>query len=124
MIIRPEQPEDFEAIADVVRDAFGDHGPAVARLVEDIRASDHYIPEFSLVAVDESGVIGHVMLSWTAVKGGARDRVLQRRTASQHERFGTRAGRVGSLEDGACYIRHGDGTLAFPAQRGPEQHAP
>lgn len=76
MIIRPESSDDFAAIAGVVRDAFGDHGPAVARLVDDIRASKHYVPEFSLVALDESGVIGHVMLSWTAVEGGARDRVL------------------------------------------------
>src|SRR3954470_8528525 len=76
MIIRPESFDDFAAIAGVVRDAFGDHGPAVARLVDDIRASKHYVPEFSLVALDESGVIGHVMLSWTAVEGGSRDRVL------------------------------------------------
>ena len=76
MIIRPEQPGDFKAIAEVVRDAFGDHGPAVARLVEEVRASEHYIPGLALVAVDESGVIGHVMLSWTAVEGGTRDRVL------------------------------------------------
>src|SRR3954469_3462331 len=76
MIIRPESSDDFAAIAGVVRDAFGDHGPAVARLVDDIRASKHYVPEFSLVALDESGVIGHVMLSWTAIEGGSRDRVL------------------------------------------------
>ena len=76
MIVRPEHTDDFAAIAKVVRDAFGDHGPAVGRLVEDIRASEHYIPELTLVAVDESGVIGHVMLSWTAIEGGARDRVL------------------------------------------------
>jgi putative acetyltransferase len=76
MIIRPEHADDFDAIAGVVRDAFGDHGPAVARLVEDIRASEHYIPALTLVAVDESGVIGHVMLSWTAIEGGARARVL------------------------------------------------
>jgi putative acetyltransferase len=76
MIVRPEHPDDFAAIADVVRDAFGDHGPAVARLVVDIRASEHYIPDFAFVAVDDSGVIGHVMLSWTAIEGGSRERVL------------------------------------------------
>jgi putative acetyltransferase len=76
MIVRPEHPDDFAAIAAVVRDAFGDHGPAVARLVEDIRASEHYIPELTLVAIDESGVIGHVMLSWTRIESRARDRVL------------------------------------------------
>jgi putative acetyltransferase len=76
MIVRPEHPDDFAAIAGVVRDAFGDHGPAVARLVEDVRASKHYIPELTLVALDESGVIGHVMLSWTGIQGGLRERLL------------------------------------------------
>jgi putative acetyltransferase len=76
MILRPEHPDDFPAIAEVVQDAFGDHGPAVARLVDDIRASEHYIPELSLVAVDESGVIAHVMLSWTGIESRARERVL------------------------------------------------
>ena len=76
MIVRPENPEDFEAVAEVVRDAFGDHGPAVVRLVEDIRASDNYIPELTLVARDESGVIGHVRVGKGAVIG-AKSAVLQ-----------------------------------------------
>jgi putative acetyltransferase len=75
--IRPERPEDFPAIAAVVIDAFNPkHGSEVAALVERIRGSEHYVPELALLAEDESGVVGHVMLSWTALEGGTRDRIL------------------------------------------------
>jgi putative acetyltransferase len=75
--IRAEQPEDFPGIAAVVSDAFSPkHGPEVAALVERIRASEHYLPELALLAEDESGVIGHVMLSWAGLEGGTRERIL------------------------------------------------
>jgi putative acetyltransferase len=44
--------------------------------VERIRASEHYAPELALVAVDDSGITGFVMVSWVGVEGGARDRIL------------------------------------------------
>jgi putative acetyltransferase len=75
--IRAERPQDFPAIAAVVVDAFNPkHGPEVAALVERIRASEQYVPELSLLAEDESGVVGHVMLSWAGLVGGTRDRIL------------------------------------------------
>jgi putative acetyltransferase len=75
--IRAERPEDFAAIAAVVVDAFSPkHGPEVAALVERIRASEHYLPELALLAEDESGVVGHVMLSWAGLEGGTRERIL------------------------------------------------
>jgi putative acetyltransferase len=75
--IRPEEREDFAAIAAVVTDAFGpDHGPVVVTLVEGIRASAHYVPDLALVAEDVSGIVGHVMLSWVGVETAARDRLL------------------------------------------------
>jgi putative acetyltransferase len=75
--VRPEQPDDFAAIAAVVADAFAPkHGPEVAALVEQIRSSEHYIPELALLAEDDSGVIGHVMLSWVGLESEARDRIL------------------------------------------------
>ena len=36
--------------------------------VERIRASDEFVPELALVAEDDSGVIGHVMLSWVGLE--------------------------------------------------------
>ena len=75
--IRPERPDDFAAIAAVVVDAFGpEHGPVVAGLVERIRASENYVPELALVAEDDSGVVGHLMLSWVGVEGAAREKIL------------------------------------------------
>jgi predicted N-acetyltransferase YhbS len=40
-----------------------------ARIVDAIRASDHYVAELSLVAVDEGEVVGHVMLSYVDLDG-------------------------------------------------------
>ncbi len=75
--IRAEQPEDFPGIAAVVIDAFSPkHGPEVAALVERIRASQHYLSELALLAEDESGVVGHLMLSWAGLEGGTRERIL------------------------------------------------
>jgi putative acetyltransferase len=59
-----------------VRAAFVRHPDEVALLVERIRASEHHVPRYSLVAEDESGIVGFVMLSWIGVEGGARPRVL------------------------------------------------
>ncbi|MEY2447759.1 MAG: putative acetyltransferase [Acidimicrobiaceae bacterium] len=72
LVIRSEQPEDYAAIADVVEDAF--KSPVEARLVEAIRASTNYVAEFSLVAELGGRIVGHVMISHTALRenGGER----------------------------------------------------
>jgi putative acetyltransferase len=75
-MIRPEHPEDEAQIAAVVRAAFRDHGPQVAAFVERIRASENYIADFALVATDDTGMVGHVMLSWIGIERGARERLL------------------------------------------------
>lgn len=76
VVIRPEREADHAAIADVVRAAFVRHPDEVASFVERIRASEHFVPELALVAVDDTGVIAHVMLSWVGVEGGSRSRIL------------------------------------------------
>jgi predicted N-acetyltransferase YhbS len=59
--IRPESESDREAIAKVHRAAFGrDEEGAI---VERLRASDAYLPEFSLVAELHGEVAGHTILS-------------------------------------------------------------
>ena len=40
-----------------------------ARLVDAIRASDRYVAELSLVAVDSGEIVGHVMLSYVDLDG-------------------------------------------------------
>ena len=75
MEIRPERPEDCDAIARVVGDAFG--GDVEVRLVEAIRASENHVAEFALVAVDDDEVVGHVMLSYvTLADDDATHRIL------------------------------------------------
>jgi len=70
--IRVEQPSDFSAIAEVVAAAFG--SPAEAKLVEAIRASPHYVPELSLVAELDGRIVGHVMISFTAIQNDDTER--------------------------------------------------
>jgi putative acetyltransferase len=76
MIVREERPEDAAAVDAVLRDAFGDEGEVVVRLVAGIRASAEAIPGLALVAEDDSGIVGHTMLSWVGLEGGPRERLL------------------------------------------------
>ena len=67
MLIRTEEPGDFDIVRELVRLSFkdmeeSDHTEHL--LVDRIRRSDAYIPALSLVAeVPGAGVVGHVMLS-------------------------------------------------------------
>jgi putative acetyltransferase len=74
--IRPEEPADHDAVERVVRAAFARHPDEVALLVERIRASAAYVPGLALLAEDESGVVGHVLLSFVPVAGGSRRELL------------------------------------------------
>ena len=66
--VRPEALADAAAIAGVHQRAFG--RPDEARLVEALRDSTAYVPELSLVAADDGGVAGHVMLTRAHVVDG------------------------------------------------------
>lgn len=59
--IRAERPADADAVAAVIRAAFGDEGPEVAAIWSEISAAD--LPHQGLVAVDGDRVVGHVGLS-------------------------------------------------------------
>jgi putative acetyltransferase len=74
--VRAEREADHAEITAVVRAAFVRHPDEVASFVERIRASEEFVPELALVAEDDSGVIGHVLLSWVGVEGGSRPRIL------------------------------------------------
>ena len=62
LVVRREEPPDFEAISRVVAAAFG--SPAEARLVQAIRESESYLPDLSLVAEVDGEIAGHVMISY------------------------------------------------------------
>jgi len=74
MEIRPEQPGDHDAVRDLVTAAFG--SAAEATLVERIRDSPGYRPAYSLVAVVDGTVVGHVMVSDVTLCAGETDRTI------------------------------------------------
>jgi putative acetyltransferase len=59
--IRPETAEDYAAIREVNLLAFGQE--IEPRLVEALRESPDFIPGLSLVAVEGSQVVGHILFS-------------------------------------------------------------
>jgi putative acetyltransferase len=64
-----------DAVANIVESAFG--RPAEAVLVERVRASDRYRPDFTLVATIDDAVVGHVMVSDVdLVEGDVRRSIL------------------------------------------------
>lgn len=72
--IRPECPDDFQAIRALVAAAF--ESVAEADLVEAIRASEHYIAEMALVAEIGGELVGHVMISGATLRSDDRDRPI------------------------------------------------
>ena len=64
--IRQEQPSDYPAVFSLVEQAFrdleiSDHTEQF--LVERLRKSDAFIPELSLVAVEDGKIVGHILLT-------------------------------------------------------------
>ncbi|NHN55871.1 N-acetyltransferase [Calidifontibacter sp. DB0510] len=72
MQVRPEQPADFDEIRVLVAAAFGSQ--VEADLVDRIRATPEYRPEYSLVADDRGDLVGHVMLDGCVVRSEAGNR--------------------------------------------------
>src|SRR5262245_46253050 len=74
MIIQRETPEHIDAIRAVTEAAFAHMGtpgePTVeARLVDELRASDAWLPALSLVALDAGVVVGHVVCTRARIDG-------------------------------------------------------
>ena len=59
--LRPERPEDIAALRAVHTAAF--ETPAEAGLVDALRASDAWLPDLSVEAVDAGKVVAHALLS-------------------------------------------------------------
>jgi putative acetyltransferase len=73
--VREEGSDDAEAVADVHRAAFGDHGDhgtVVAALVDDLRAMLKSGDGVSLVAERDGEIVGHVMFSHGLLDAPAR----------------------------------------------------
>ncbi|MDD3043438.1 MAG: N-acetyltransferase [Methanosarcinaceae archaeon] len=70
MIIRKENPNDFEKIYELVKVAFQTANVSAGteqELVNDLRNSDKYIPELALIAEEDGRLIGHIMLTKTHI---------------------------------------------------------
>lgn len=72
MNIRQEQPTDYDKVYQAVREAFlnvehsdGDEQNLVVRL----RKSKSFIPQLSLVAVEDEKIVGHILFSKAVVNG-------------------------------------------------------
>ncbi|GKX66427.1 GNAT family N-acetyltransferase [Inconstantimicrobium mannanitabidum] len=68
LTIRPEEENDFEEIDKLVIRSFSEgtdysDGLDVVALIKEIRASQYYIPELSLVAEISGKIVGHFMFS-------------------------------------------------------------
>lgn len=74
MDIRCESLSDYAAIAEVNILAFGQENEA--KLVEEIRCSQGYIPELSLVAEIDGAIVGHILFSYIDLIGEESLQVL------------------------------------------------
>jgi putative acetyltransferase len=68
LTIRPERREDYSAVHDLNRNAFGSESEA--RLVEELRRLPGFIPELSLVAIRGGRIVGHILFSPIQIAGG------------------------------------------------------
>lgn len=66
MLIRKEEPKDYEIIYSVVKDAFdsAEHSDGNEQdLVNALRKGEAFIPELSLVAEIDGKIVGHIMFT-------------------------------------------------------------
>jgi putative acetyltransferase len=73
-VIRVATDDDWAAILDVHRRAFGRDDEA--RVADEVRASDAFIPHLSFVAMSGDRVAGHVLTSWVGLEGSERRLLL------------------------------------------------
>lgn len=66
--IRQEQPEDFQAVYQINKQAFGQE--AEAKLVDALRQSDAFVPELSLVAELDDQLVGHILFTKIKIVNG------------------------------------------------------
>lgn len=72
LMIRQEQPEDFDAVYHIIKEAFehAEHSDGKEQdLVAALRKSKSFIPELSLVAVEEEKIVGHILFTKALVQG-------------------------------------------------------
>ncbi len=71
LLLRQETSNDYEAVADVIKDAFAqvkESDQSEPRLVDRLRYSTAFIPELSIVAEVGKKIVGHVLLTKIKIK--------------------------------------------------------
>lgn len=63
MLVREARVDDVSVVAEIHRQAFGDHGDVVAALFDDLRRSLATEPGLSLVAEHDGDVVGNVLFT-------------------------------------------------------------
>ena len=74
MLIRAEQPSDYQGIAETILQAFSQENEV--RLVQEIRKGDRYIPNLSLVAEVDGVIVGHILFSYIDLVNDVTYKVL------------------------------------------------
>ena len=72
MIIRQETEKDFKEVYKLVKDAFETARVSNGKeqdFINEIRASEKYVPELSLVVEEQKRLIAHIILSKFNIKG-------------------------------------------------------
>ncbi|MHB1989029.1 MAG: GNAT family N-acetyltransferase [Acidimicrobiales bacterium] len=109
MQVRPEGPDDRDAVREVQRGAFGDHGGEVVELVDALRDTITAELGLSIVAEDDGDIIGHVMFTTSLLDAPGRLVDVQVLSplgvAAEHQGRGV----------GSALVRHG---LAAAAEQG------
>lgn len=66
IIIRSEKKEDNDIVYELNRAAFGSE--LESQIIDTIRKSKNFIPELSLVALDDKEIVGHILFSRAKIK--------------------------------------------------------
>lgn len=72
MIIRQERLEDYDEVYHIVKEAFENAEYSDGKeqdLVVELRKSKSFIPELSLVAVEDDKIVGHILFTKALVQG-------------------------------------------------------
>ena len=64
--IRAENPEDYDAIYEINKQAF--NGEVEAKLIDTIRDSNNFVSDLSLVALKDNKIVGHILFSQAKIK--------------------------------------------------------
>ena len=79
--IRQETPKDYEEVYNVVKTAFAtaEHSDGNEQdLVVDLRKSNNFIPELSLVAIKDNKIVGYIL--FTKINIGEYEEVADRKS--------------------------------------------